>query len=323
MSVPGPEAGSGAEQALDAGARDHAFDLAPVTPILVFGMERSGTKWLCNILSNAPEIACVTGEHFGGIVETNMFRTIGQKFDLRSLDDYAAFIELWTRTDFFLNTGLDRDGFSDLLRRSGWPADPIDVFDLAMTAVANQTGRRFWLQKAGPQDGMILSQRFPRAKLLVITRDRRPTVRSTLALARTRGAPLSHFEAVYGHVVQTKMLRELERHHEVCWVRYEDLMKEPASEMARVCEHLGIPYSPDLLDVRFEKNSSFDDVDATRTEAPLHGIVETLYAAVSYGIPLALARGRSMIARAVKGRAGRSDAFVHDSFASSKSKLGL
>ena len=312
-----------ANEAIGASERGRVFDLEPVTPILLFGTERSGTKWLCNILSNAPDVACVTGEHFGGIIETNMFRTIGQKFDLRSPDDYAAFIELWTRSDFFLNIGLDRDWFTELLRRKGWPADPIDVFDLAMTAFANRGGRKFWLQKAAPEDGSSLPRRFPHAKLLVIARGRSETVRSVQELARRRGSPISHFEAVYGHVVQTKMLRELRRRHPVCWVPYEDLLQEPAAEIARVCRHIGIPCSPELLDIRFERNSSFDQVDEGRTEAPLRRVAEGVYAALCSGIPLALARGRSNIARAVKGRAGRSDAFVHDTFASSKDKLGL
>lgn len=306
----------------DASERNPAFALEPATPILVFGMERSGTKWLCNILANAPDVACVAGDHFGGILETNMFRIIGQKFDLRSPDDYAAFVELWTRSDFFLHTGLDRHGFSELLRDRGWPTDPIDVFELVMTATANRAGRKFWLQKAGPDDGASLPQRFPQAKLLVIVRGRRDTVRSAMELARKRGAPLSHFQAVYGNVIETKMLRELRRRHPVCWVDYEALLEEPEAQIARVCEFIGIAYSPELLEVRFQKNSSFDEADERRAETPLQRAVESFYAALCYCIPLALARGRSRIAQGVKGARG-SDAFIHDSFASAKDELGL
>ncbi len=47
-----------------------------ITPIFIVGTNRSGTKWLSNILANHPDVAAVQTERTLGIVETYMFDSL-------------------------------------------------------------------------------------------------------------------------------------------------------------------------------------------------------------------------------------------------------
>ncbi|MBA7629902.1 hypothetical protein ES703_37409 [subsurface metagenome] len=42
------------------------------SPIFVIGKNRSGTKWLSNVIANHKDIACIQHELFGGILEANV-----------------------------------------------------------------------------------------------------------------------------------------------------------------------------------------------------------------------------------------------------------
>ncbi|MCK4320989.1 sulfotransferase [candidate division WOR-3 bacterium] len=38
------------------------------SPIFVIGKNRSGTKWLSNVIANHKDVACIQHELFGGIL---------------------------------------------------------------------------------------------------------------------------------------------------------------------------------------------------------------------------------------------------------------
>ena len=78
--------------------------------IFVLGKNRSGTKWLSNIILNNKEIAGIQSNYHRGILETNLFNVFNRKFgNLKRRDDYIAFVEVFTATDFFKLTGLSKE----------------------------------------------------------------------------------------------------------------------------------------------------------------------------------------------------------------------
>lgn len=71
-----------------------AIEMSTITPIFIVGTNRSGTKWLSNILAKHPDVAAVQTERTQGIVETNMFHSLRIKFpDLRRPDDFVGLID--------------------------------------------------------------------------------------------------------------------------------------------------------------------------------------------------------------------------------------
>ena len=305
------------------GNNDPSFELTVSTPIIVVGMNRSGTKWLSNILANHPDVACVRGERFQGILETNMFGTMGRKFNLQYPDDYVAFLELWTKSDFFTMTGIDQEWFVALLCHRNWPRDTVEIFALLLQALAHQQRKRFWLQKTGPAMGLALGDRFPSAKVLIIQRDMKDTVRSTVQLATNQGRHVSTARAVYGYVIEAKMLMKLRQLRDVCFLRYEELLAKTEEQVQVVCDHIGIDYSTSLLDISFKRNTSFQHAKRTR---PSHWSEwsESLFAAASYAMPLAVAQSISRLRQAITSRPhGSDDRFVFDTFATLKDRWNL
>lgn len=232
----------------------HNEEQLPVTPIIVIGMNRSGTKWLSNILCNHPEVAGVQSERFTGIVETNIFETLPRKFgDLSRPDDYVAFVEFWALTEFFQIASVHKEMFYRLNPR---PNNYYTLFSLLMNEVARRQRSNYWLQKTSPWHAPEALENFPEAKCLVIRRDRVDTLRSAHFLATGGKSPLS-WKMIFGNILQDKILKKLERRRGAVSVRYEALRRNSEAEVARVCQQLGLSFQRDMLQVPFRKNTSF------------------------------------------------------------------
>jgi len=72
-------------------------------PIFVLGRNRSGTKWLTNLIANHPDVYCVQSESHGGVIETNLFDRADTSFGNPAIaENYIAFMAWFEQTDFFL-----------------------------------------------------------------------------------------------------------------------------------------------------------------------------------------------------------------------------
>lgn len=78
-----------------------------------------------------------------------------------------------------------------------------------------------------------------------IFRDPRDVLASKKAAAWSRGRSLISY-LVASHVQLHAALRYGKRHR-LIHVRYEELIAEPEAQLRQVCEHLGIPFEPDML----------------------------------------------------------------------------
>jgi len=255
---------------------------AAPTPIFVIGMNRTGTKWLSNLIANHPEVIAVQHERHTGILETNVFDAWPRKFpDLSPPDEYVGFVELWSRTDFFCITGANQKMFYDLSPR---PKHILDMFRILMDDFARRNGRRFWLQKVSPWSSRNVLRHFPDARLVVIERDRLETLRSTHQLV-TGGREAISLKAIASHHLQQRVLRRLQSRPGVAAVRFEELRRHTRRELERICVELGLAFREGMDQSTYERNTSFRSGESARRRALSTWEIRKIHAA---GIPLDL-----------------------------------
>lgn len=226
------------------------------TPILVVGMNRSGTKWLSNILCNHSSVFGALADRHTGIIETNLFGKMQNLLgEIDRIEHFVAFVEMWTQTDFFSATGIEKEFVYRAAHRP--PRSILSVFCLVMNEAARRRGARYWLQKTSPAEGLEVLPQIREAKVVTIQRGLVPTLESGSKLRQDRGErePLIKSAATYAH--EARLLRRISREFGAVHVDYESLRREPALEIRRVCEAIGLDFQPQMLESRFRPNTSF------------------------------------------------------------------
>ena len=85
--------------------------------LFVVGMSRSGHTWFTNLIGNHPDIIKLV-EPEAGCFEANMLDLLPAKYgSIKKPDDYVGLIELWSQTDLFKATGVDKEIFYKLKPR--------------------------------------------------------------------------------------------------------------------------------------------------------------------------------------------------------------
>ncbi len=224
-----------------------------IRPIILVGMNRSGTKWLSNTISRHPDVIAVQSKRTNGIVETNMFGALPEKFDLSVPDEYIGLVELWAATHFFRITGVDKELFYRLSPR---PANGLQLFEVLMNEYARRNDKKYWLQKTTPLRAQEVLEHFAQARAVVIRRDLMDTVRSTVAMQGWRGKR-NLFRATWYGVYQRKLLNRLCRRYPVVEMDFDRLRADPDREEARLFTELGLSGGNLAEDKSFPPNSTF------------------------------------------------------------------
>jgi hypothetical protein len=229
-------------------------------PIFVIGRNRSGTKWLSNIIANHESVAAV--QHVrgsgSGIVSTNLFDHFPRTFgDLRDSENRSGFLACFAESNFFRHTGLPRQ----VLHEQHW-SDYLELFRYLMGALARKEGKPYWLQKAASLVLPRLHARFPDARFIVIRRlNVLDNIRSSIALHGQAGAKPARPARIVAELASYYLHRSIEQQYlaspNVMLVEFEAL-KEDGDEVVRsVCRFLDLSYQPALLDVGYSPNTSF------------------------------------------------------------------
>ncbi len=228
-----------------------------IKSIFVIGRDRSGTKWLSNIIAGHKEIACVQHEdHFGILEASDILSYAPVVFgDLHVPENLIAFIECFSQTDFFRLTGLDKNHFYKLR-----PADYIDFFREMMDLFAENEGKKYWVQKSGVSSMNDLSKHFPDGKFIVIVRNIKDNIRSKIGqwklhLGGDQRKPLLKESVKY--FIDMEQIKKYAELNNVYVVQYEDLRKDKKNVMKNVCEFVGIGFDEEILEDKFRKNTSF------------------------------------------------------------------
>lgn len=226
-----------------------------IDPIIVVGMNRSGTKWLSNMLCNHEAISGILSEDHFGILETNMLSSLAQRFpSLTEEDTYLALISCWAPSDFFQITGLTPEFCYQLSPR---PETCPQLLAATMKEVARRAGSKYWLQKVSPHFAGNIFELYPRARVIIIQRDLVPTIKSHMTLMEEPIHRKSLLRNVMSYVVQENVSKRLRQDARVTFVRFEDMKENPTATLKQLCDFLGLSFREDLVLTPFQKNTSF------------------------------------------------------------------
>ena len=232
-------------------------------PIFVIGKTRSGTKWLSNIIAKHPEVACVQGEDYTGILESNLFYQFPQIFgDLRHDENYCAMAACFSKTSYFQTMELDEKVlFAKKID------DYHEFFRHVMDAYSEKEGKSHWLQKSNP---LVLSQlhaAFPDAQFVIINRDIVDNIRSSVTLARRNGdKEPSIISEVALYQFGRKIYEQFKGKRNVLFITYEELKEDRETSVKRICEFVHLDFVGEMLEDDFRKNTSFKN-ESSRSEA--------------------------------------------------------
>jgi hypothetical protein len=148
-------------------------------PIFVIGNNRSGTKWISNLLLGHPDIAGIQSPNHKGILETGLLTAFLEIFgSLTNSDSRIGCIECFAATDYFRLTGFDKDVLYRLPVGNYY-----EFFRALMDRLADERGAGWWLQKFSPIALPGLMRHFSDARYVMITRGVTPTIRSNMIMA--------------------------------------------------------------------------------------------------------------------------------------------
>jgi Sulfotransferase family len=209
-------------------------------PFFIVGNDRSGTTMLRLILDRGPDVA---------IPPESMFLT-----------DFAA----------ALDEGVRADGAAEFMEQV-WSHPKVRLWELPgppprvppglgaretarwiaeapFKAYAARHGKARWADKTPHYVHHVddLLRIWPRARFVVLVRDGRDVA---LSLRRMPFGPNNAWAAAQWWARGIRAGERAQREHPdaVLTARYEDLAHEPEREVARVCEFLGLTYTPEML----------------------------------------------------------------------------
>ena len=162
------------------------------------------------------------------------------------------------------------------LRKSA--TDHVHFVDLFLTRYAQERGRQRWAEKT-PHDvrflGFIL-EHFPKAKFIHMIRDGRDVVCSIRTHPKYRfingkkvatGIRKPIEPCIDAWVRETGEGMEWRGHPNYFEVRYEELVNTPETQLRKLCEFIGEPWDPAMLDYHKETGASRDTTNFIANEA--------------------------------------------------------
>ena len=221
--------------------------------IFIVGRNRSGTKWLSNILANHNEIAAVQREGAGGILESNLLRNYPKHFDLNIPEERTAFEILFKESNFHRCSNIEGKILETCNYKSFY-----DFFESYMNELALAQKARFWLQKASSLELPVLIEKFPDAKFIIIQRKNVfDNVLSTVLLNHNKMGLLIVIKSLLDYWRHAKIEKNYLKHENVYKVLYEKLKMNPNSTVENICNFLDISFSEGLTKVSYKPNTSY------------------------------------------------------------------
>ena len=270
-----------------------------IKPIILIGMNRTGTKWVSNTLCTHDDVIGAQSERARGILETNIFGAMQDKFDLSNPDEYIGFLELWAKTELFQQTNVDKEIFYKLKPR---PRNMLHMFDLLMCEFARLHRKSYWLQKTSPLRAAMALNYFDSALVVVVRRNMLDTLKSTWAM-QMRHRRRKILRTTFAYVRDRKIMDAIAKKRKVVQVHYEVLRDQTQSEINRLCRELGL--DPEKISVQspFRKNTSFQSEKQRESIMSREEAFIAKFAAALFGmIPLRVMRALSGIKGRLFGR---------------------
>ena len=214
----------------------------PAAPFFIVGNDRSGTTMLRLILDRGPDAAIPPESMF--LTDLDLPAARRRMEDQRGRQELME--EVWSHPKIRL-----------WQLHGGPPRVPPDlapdhalrfVLEAPYEAYAARFGKERWGDKTPHYVHHVdrLLEIWPEARVVVLVRDGRDV---TLSLRRMPFGPNNAWAAGQWWARGIRAGRRAERDHpgRVATVRYEDLVRDPPAEVARVCAFLGLRYTDAML----------------------------------------------------------------------------
>lgn len=247
-------------------------------PIFVVGAPRTGTTLVKNILNQHPLVHLFDEVHFFERIYDDR-NAIGDMGNPRAQSHAIQRLRSIVRefgSDQRVGDHLTMEVFRRRLLQEG--GGYRGLFATLLKAGAELEGAIFW-GDSSPQDVLYLDtihRWFPEARIVALVRDPRGFLASYKNFHRRRVPTYrERYNPLTNAILWRSYMRALLHAKEQPWgesillVRYEELARDPESQVRRICDHVGVEYVPSMTRVE-RTNTSF--VDGAPSEA---GIVTT------------------------------------------------
>ena len=208
-------------------------------PVFLVGSERSGSTLLSHMLDHHPRIAWCGGFEFA-------VACLQQKGQWPRLTDYYRTLEIdviFERSAFTVDTSLS---YPELMSHFLWQQRHREGKEIAGATVHLSFDRLRWI--------------FPSCRFIHLLRDGRDVSRSRIAMGWDGNMWTAAEHWMVAEQLWDRLHAEL---HPGQWheVRYESLIRAPAEELHKICDFIGVPYSPHML--RYPEDTAYPPPDLT------------------------------------------------------------
>ena len=214
-------------------------------PIFIVGVGRSGTSLLQSMLHAHPDITFLPETHFfrryvAKRLTRHWYETLGPK----------RFRSVLNKDDYFKRGAIPANDLLEPYLEGGRDFSLVDCYARLLQRELVRRGTAVVGDKDPRNIDHIesLHEFFPNSSLVHIVRDPRDVLYSRLKAKWSSGRP--YWINVFTYDVQ---MRQGCVFGNACYgdryleIRYEDLISMPEEALGRICRHLGLAYSPDML----------------------------------------------------------------------------
>ena len=258
------------------GTKESKLMTASNGPIFVVGNSRSGTTMMLRVMNNHSQVHGINEPHFYGTYWAPA--DDGKPLDETECKELLVKLITRQRDGFFAEVTPGKfDGEVRLMYGQLPPgADRKDVYAGFMAYETRLNGKRIACEKT-PQNVFYideLQRHFPGSKTIVMYRDpravmlsqKRKWMRKDLGMTGMPNKEVRRLRMNYHPYTIARLWNSsfdaAKRHKgdpDVVEVRFEDLTNDPEGTMRRICEAVGIPFEPTMLDVPHAGSSSAMD----------------------------------------------------------------
>lgn len=229
-------------------------------PIFIVGVQRSGTTWLANVISNHSKIAAIQDEKHLGIHESAFFSIVANSYgDLRDDNEFIKFVGMFSKSDYFIISRINED-----LIFKKRPYTYYEFFKVLMDSYAEKENASYWLEKTPAHSLYLeeLSEHFPKAKFIAIKRNITDTIKSIIKRKGHHGfieKRLKILRFIYHYLKYYKHIEYFAKKNpgSIKIIKYENLRKSKKKTIKDLCVFLGIKYEDKMLLDKYRMNTSF------------------------------------------------------------------
>jgi hypothetical protein len=287
------------------------------TPIFVFGIQRSGTTWLANQISQHSQITAVQSDDHMGLHESAFYELLYNRYgDLSVKTNYVEFVEIASASDYFQLAGVDREFLYKL-----WPTTYTEVFRTVMEDFARRQGVNYWLEKT-PKHTLLMdfiAKEFPEAVFIAVERNLQDYLASHMMLHRDETQLFNKIERLIFVIRQTlrwvyynRTIKSFESSNgkTLLMLTYKEMRQDIQGVMTRIANHIGVPFEEIMTQDKYPPNTSYKKSEKrgnvlTANEKKL---TELIHSATDFVPFLAIKFGARVVSR-LKGRRDLQDWF--------------